>query len=78
MSVTILAKTALEADILSTAVFVLGPEEGMTLIEQLNGVEGIIYLEGPEKLRRLVSSGCPLSEREYELSTTPFSARRSS
>jgi len=77
VSVTILAKTALEADILSTAVFVLGPEKGMNLIEQLNKVEGIIYFEGPEKLRRLVSSGCPLSKKENELSTTPFSARRS-
>lgn len=60
-SVTILAKTALEADILSTAVFVLGPQRGMTLIERLGEVEGIIYVTGPEGLQRLASSGCPPS-----------------
>lgn len=78
VSVTILAKTALEADILSTAVFVLGPKRGMTLIEQLGEVEGIIYVEGPDGLRRLASSGCPPSEGKYSFSTTHYPARRSS
>lgn len=42
ISVTITAPTCLEADIVATAVFVAGPSEGMKLIEQLEGIEGII------------------------------------
>jgi thiamine biosynthesis lipoprotein len=41
-AVTIIARDALTADALSTAVFVLGPVEGMKLIEKLPDVEGII------------------------------------
>jgi thiamine biosynthesis lipoprotein ApbE len=58
-SVTILAPTALEADVLSTAVFVLGPERGIALIEGLGQIEGVVYLEGPEGLRRIASSSFP-------------------
>lgn len=41
-SVTILAPDTMTSDALSTAVFVLGPEEGMKLIKSLHGIEGII------------------------------------
>lgn len=41
-SVTILAPDTMTSDALSTAVFVLGPENGMKLIELLPGIEGII------------------------------------
>lgn len=41
-SVTILAPDTMTSDALSTAVFVLGPEEGMKLIKGLSGIEGII------------------------------------
>jgi FAD:protein FMN transferase len=41
-SVTIIAPTCLEADALSTAVFVLGKENGMALVESLPGIE--VYL----------------------------------
>lgn len=41
-SVTILAPDTMTSDALSTAVFVLGPVEGMKLIRRLKGVEGII------------------------------------
>lgn len=41
-SVTIIAEDPTMADALSTAVFVLGPEKGMALIEGLDGVEGVI------------------------------------
>jgi thiamine biosynthesis lipoprotein len=44
-SVTILAPNGLEADILSTAVFVLGPIEGMALVEELDGVEAVMVTE---------------------------------
>lgn len=41
-SVTIVAKDALHADGLSTGVFLLGPEEGMALVERLRDVEAVI------------------------------------
>lgn len=42
MSVTIIARDHTLADGLSTAIFVLGPEKGMALIERLDSVEGVI------------------------------------
>ncbi|MFB0527185.1 MAG: FAD:protein FMN transferase [bacterium] len=41
-SVTIVAKEATFADGLATGIFVLGPKEGMALIENSEGVEGVI------------------------------------
>ena len=41
-SVTIWAKTALMADEIDDAVFVMGPEKGMELVESLDGVGAII------------------------------------
>ena len=41
-SVTILSNSALLADALSTGVFVLGPEQGMALVERLPGVEAVM------------------------------------
>lgn len=41
-SVSAACAEALEADILSTALFVLGPEKGMALLEDLPGAEGMI------------------------------------
>ncbi len=41
-AVTIIAKDALTADALSTGIFVLGPKNGIELIEKLFNVEGII------------------------------------
>lgn len=42
MSVTIVSKDPTLGDALSTAVFVMGPEDGMALIERLDDVEGVI------------------------------------
>lgn len=42
-SVTIIAGSAYLADLLATTVFVLGPESGLALIENLPDVEGIIW-----------------------------------
>jgi len=42
ISVTIIAENATQADTLATAVFVMGPEDGMRLIESLDDVEGLI------------------------------------
>ncbi len=41
-SVTVIAPTAMEADALATAVFVLGPERGRALLQRRDGVEGMI------------------------------------
>ena len=53
-SVTIVADTSTRADALSTGVFVMGPVEGMALIERLPNVEGVIVNDRNEVL---VSSG---------------------
>jgi FAD:protein FMN transferase len=51
ISVTVVTDNAFDADALSTAVFVLGKERGMNLIESLPGVEGIIITREKEILR---------------------------
>ncbi len=53
-SVTIVAKNATLADALSTGVFVMGPTQGMALIERLPDIEGVIV---SSENRVLVSSG---------------------
>ena len=53
-SVTIVADSPLQADGLSTGVFILGPAEGMALIERLPQVEGVIVTATNEVM---VSSG---------------------
>ncbi|HEY6508555.1 MAG TPA: FAD:protein FMN transferase [Vicinamibacterales bacterium] len=53
-SVTIVSPRATQADALSTGVFILGPEEGMALIERLPDVEGVIVTARNETL---ISSG---------------------
>lgn len=53
-SVTIIAKEGVLADGLDTGIFVMGPEKGMTLIESLPDVEGIIVGQDG---KILVSSG---------------------
>lgn len=40
-SVTILSESSMEGDALATAAFVLGTEEGLTLIEGLEGIEAV-------------------------------------
>ena len=53
-SVTIVTDSALLADGLSTGAFILGPEEGMALIERLDKVEGVIVTAANDVL---ISSG---------------------
>lgn len=45
-SVTVIAKEGTTADGLDTGIFVLGPEQGMALVERLPGVEAIIIDQG--------------------------------
>ncbi len=51
ISATIVTNSAFDADALSTAVFVLGKEKGMALIESLPGVEGLIITRKKEIFR---------------------------
>ena len=57
MSVTIIAPDATTADALATGVFVLGPGKGISLIESLPGVEGLIISEVDEDEQMNSSSG---------------------
>lgn len=50
VSVTIVAKTAMLADALSTGVFVLGPKDGMALVERLPDVDAVIVSAGNDVL----------------------------
>lgn len=54
ISVTIVAGEAVEADAISTAVFVLGPEKGLDLIEKRTGVEGLLITP---QMEIIISSG---------------------
>jgi thiamine biosynthesis lipoprotein len=59
-SVTVLADTTMRADALSTAAFILGPEKGFALLEQLPDVEGVIVVRRnttPDALDIRVSRG---------------------
>ena len=49
-SVTIVANRAVMADVLSTGVFIMGPDDGMKLIESLPDVEGVIVTSDNEVL----------------------------
>jgi FAD:protein FMN transferase len=64
-SVTIVSSSPLLADGLSTGVFILGPTEGMALVERLPDVEAIIVTDRNEVL---VSSGL---EGKFRLLTPP-------
>lgn len=60
-SVTVLSKDCLTADALATAIFVLGPEKGIDLINRLEGIEAVIVSVHNDKLEILLSQG--LKER---------------
>lgn len=53
ISATIIGKNSLEADILSTAVFILGPDQGLALIRRLGNLEAVAVT--PDE--RIVSTG---------------------
>ncbi len=67
ISVTIIAPTGTEADALSTAAFVLGPERGLQLLESRRGVEGLLIAEREGKLQAWVTSGFPLRVQDLHL-----------
>ncbi len=47
-AVTIVTGTAMQADALATAIFVLGPQDGLRLLNQLEDVEGMIVTKGQD------------------------------
>jgi len=57
VSVTIVSKECLLADAYATAVFIMGPEKGLALIESRPDLEGIIIYDEGESLGYLISSG---------------------
>lgn len=61
-SVSILGESSLTCDALSTTCFVLGPEDGMKLIETLDGVEAMFIMDD-DSIR--YSSGFPEPLSEY-------------
>ncbi len=50
ISATVIAKTAMEADALATAVFVLGPINGMKLIRSPDDIEALLVTKDREIL----------------------------
>jgi thiamine biosynthesis lipoprotein len=67
VSVTVIAPTCTEADALSTAAFVLGPERGLALLEARPGVEGLFIAEHDGKLEARVTAGFPLRVQDLRL-----------
>jgi thiamine biosynthesis lipoprotein len=57
VSATAWATTALDADILSTALFVLGPKEGIKLVEGLDEVEALMFYDNAGHLEYVYSAG---------------------
>lgn len=57
VSVTIVTENAILADAYATAVFIMGPEQGMKFIEQTDGIEGVIIFEQKGNLQYKISKG---------------------
>lgn len=57
VSATVWARSALEADVLSTAVFILGPGAGLDLAAGLQDVEALVYYEEGGRLRHTATDG---------------------
>ena len=81
-SVTVLAEDGLTAEALSKAVFVLGAERGLALIETLPGIDAVV-IDGDGRLAAssgLLDAGSPATARASSLpsstapSTSPFGA----
>ncbi|MFC1938741.1 FAD:protein FMN transferase [Chloroflexota bacterium] len=64
ISATVIAKNATQADTLATSIFVIGPEEGVALIESLSNVECLIVSADRETI--YASSGLSMYLAESE------------
>jgi thiamine biosynthesis lipoprotein len=66
MAVTIIAKYSIDADALSTAVFVLGYEKGRALVESLEGTEAVFVFDDMS-VRQTRGAGLTLVDETYRL-----------
>jgi len=57
VSVTVKGPTTALCDALSTAVFVMGPKEGIALLERLDDIEGLIIYQENGELKYNITSG---------------------
>ncbi|MFC1490439.1 FAD:protein FMN transferase [Candidatus Latescibacterota bacterium] len=57
VSVTVWTLSAMDADVLATTIFVLGPERGIELAESLDNVEAVVFFMVDGNLENVVSSG---------------------
>ncbi|MBT5472389.1 MAG: FAD:protein FMN transferase [Nitrospina sp.] len=57
MSTTVIADNVMDADALATAIFVLGPEKGIALLDSLDNMEGLIVdIHGTVSLSKNINS----------------------
>ncbi|MDH4128130.1 MAG: FAD:protein FMN transferase [Spirochaetota bacterium] len=57
ISTTIIAPTAMQADVVATIVFIMGPVDGLHFIEKEKSVEGMIIYEENGKIKLAMSTG---------------------
>jgi thiamine biosynthesis lipoprotein len=66
MAVTIIAKYSIDADALSTAVFVLGYEKGRALVESIEGTEAVFVFDDMS-VRQTREAGLTIVDGSYRL-----------
>jgi len=66
MAVTIIAKYSIDADALSTAVFVLGYEEGRALVESIEGTKAVFVFDDMS-VRQTREAGLTIVDENYRL-----------
>ena len=57
LQASVVALTCETADALATSLMVLGPDEGLTLVEAMEGVEALVVFRGPEGMEVRESDG---------------------
>jgi len=68
MSATIVTDRSIDGDALSTAVFVLGPEKGLDLVEELPGVEAVVVTEDKKVyVTEGIAGNIQITNEEYSL-----------
>jgi thiamine biosynthesis lipoprotein len=68
LAVTIISKYSIDADALSTAVFVLGYEKGRALIESIEGTEAVFVFDD-KSVRKTGGVDFRLTNEDYRLLT---------
>ena len=60
ISVTVLAPTAMEADVMATILFILGPDKGLSFLQNHKNVHGLILYENEGEIMWRMSSHFPI------------------